>query len=249
MLKNQLQTNRTIEVTERDYHILRLIGEQFCLSADHLKILGAKHSELATIQQDGILTESAYKRLYLRWEKAGYIQKDKVFGLMWFYLTSRGLELVGLDFKKWLPSWSERDHYRAINAVRLYLEDSYQAAVLQWTSERFLWAEAREQGKHLADGAVTFDGSHIAVEVELTRKSYQRHAEIFANLLIHYDYIWYFVDRPVLTNVHNHIERFCAEHGISQSDSRFVTLSMAELPPHYFDRRLKPYQHSSFARF
>ena len=166
----------TVQATERDQHLIRWIVEQYAISLDQLaQSIGA--------------TEHAARRLMQRWKRAGWaearvlISREKP----WIWITRRGQADMGTGYRHWEPVLAKLAHIRAVNAVRMGLEQRRPDGV--WTSERALLQaqasaqrSAREQGleplktHHLPDGVWQIDGNaeQTAVEVERSYKGTDR---------------------------------------------------------------------------
>lgn len=175
----------TIRATERDMQLLRWIAEQYAIPIDQLaELIGA--------------TEHAARRLMQRWKKAGWAEGRVLIvrerPLVW--VTRRGLDDMGIDYRPWEPTLAKIEHIRAVNAVRLSLEASRPNGI--WTSERQLLKEqaqrqraAREKGleppkaHHLADGLwqIAVDADPTAVEVERSYKGTERTTQIMLHLV------------------------------------------------------------------
>jgi hypothetical protein len=121
-----------------------------------------------------------------RWQALRFARLEKPFldAPMWCWVTRRGLEALGLMYEAEFPVLSDLAHIHQVNHVRLTLarasQMGHQIPTHTWISERLL---ASQQGERIAgrpvghrpDGALQLgDGSLEAIEVELTRKSYQR---------------------------------------------------------------------------
>jgi hypothetical protein len=147
-----------------------------------------------------------------RWQALRFAHLEKPFldAPMWCWVTKRGLEELGLAYEAEFPVLADLPHIHQINHVRLTLarasQTGNQIPTHTWISERAL---ASEQGERLAgrpaghrpDGALHLcDGSREAVEVELTRKSYERLQAILEELTAPdsgYRSVRYFVSESV----------------------------------------------------
>ncbi len=186
----------SVQATDRDMYLLQWIGQMYAARLDHVQVLGALKSEDASIQATGRLGDSAVKNIYRRWLRAGWIEKQKLLvgKPQWLWLSRRGLRQVGLQYAYRSPSLARLQHIHQVNEVRLYIEQKL-GDKAQWVSERDInQARKTAHKKHLVDGEVLFDGTRIAIEVELNRKSQKRLASILAELRRDYEAVWYFAD-------------------------------------------------------
>jgi hypothetical protein len=172
---------------------------------------GEKRQQLPWSRDPERRLKSTYK-IVRRWQALRFAQLEKPFQdtPMWCWVTKRGLEALGLAYDAAFPILSDLTHLHQINLVRLTLarasQTGNQIPPHTWVSERAL---ASFQGERLAgkpaghrpDGALQLgDGSLEAIEVELTRKSYQRlHAilEALTALDSGYRCVRYFVSESV----------------------------------------------------
>ncbi len=164
-----------------------------------------------------------------RWQTLGFARLEKPFlnAPMWVWVTRHGLEELGLAYDAGFPQRADLAHIHQINHVRLTLaraaqirasEPANQVPAHIWISERAL---AAAQGGQLAgtsvghrpDGVLQLrNGSLEAVEVELTRKSYERLQDILSELTAPksgYARVRYFVSEnaaPVLVEARAQLE-------------------------------------------
>lgn len=126
-----------------------------------------------------------------RWERAGLVLRQRLYGRSWVVPTSAGLAFAGLPYTPWRPSYGRLAHVHAVSVVRLALEAA--APGLAWISERALERERRQAGGtwHRADAAIEVpapaDRPRLqqalhAIEAELTPKSRPNLAEVFDTL-------------------------------------------------------------------
>lgn len=208
----EVKRRRRIYINQRDIAALKWIGEQQAVRFDHLQHLLGRMSP-RTPQVPGVLSIHTVPQVVERWEADGLVVARKYsFGEPhWVWLTSRGLQQMDLPYSYREPSLSKRNHYHAVNGVRLTLEAKWQDD-FEWISERTL---VREQGQQVAQGeqaaavhipdaeAFLYDhdeGSgqayvRYAIEVELTQKSRKRLHSILAQLNAdsRYESVAYFV--------------------------------------------------------
>ena len=216
----ETKRQRRIYFNQRDIAALKWIGEQQAVRFDHLQHLLGRMSP-RTPRVPGVLSIRTVPQVVERWQLDGLVVvRQYSFGEPhWVWLTSRGLQQMGLPYGYREPSLSKRNHYHAVNGVRLTLEARRQDN-FEWISERAL---AREQGQQIAHGeqaAATHipdaegllydqdeDGGgatmRYAIEVELTQKSRKRLDSILVQLKAdsRYDSIAYFVAESCYTAV------------------------------------------------
>ena len=92
-------------------------------------------------------------------------------------------------FGVWRPRLGSLSHVAAVNDVRLHIQSL--APATEWIPERML-ARDRRAGEHLPDGVAITDGTHVAIEVELTVKSRRRVTAILDELTSRFDATLYF---------------------------------------------------------
>ena len=191
--------------TDRDLDALKWIAEQYTISLDHLAILLARlgdPDEYAQKPKDpDQLTEARAMKIVRRWEQMGLISRGRfLYGdPLWLWLTPEGLKLVAPEageFRNYTPTAATINHLYWINQTRLHLEGKYK---VKWTGEREVRASLKtEMGAkhpHVPDAIVEYDDHCIAIEVELSTKTYSRLDKILHELSLstEYDTIWYFV--------------------------------------------------------
>ena len=191
-----------VRATERDLKIMTYIGEQYAISLNHLK-------QLLEIEKGKMLSESTVQRLCVRWQSAGWIEKQKLLAYrpQWVWLTKYGLQEMGLDYPYRSPSLARLNHIYYANAVRLHIEEKHGDGV-EWRSERLVNVERKvDKKKHVVDGELMFRGEVIAIEVELSKKSKKRLFSILSELRRDYKYVWYFSADGCYKTVKEAIER------------------------------------------
>jgi hypothetical protein len=147
-----------------------------------------------------------------------YLERPK-----WIWVSDAGLRRLGLEYSDaHFFEEEELNHLYQVTAIRLKLarrpEDPGAAWFAHsWISERAIKASYPQNRPgtvlpHLPDGALELDedafvkmergieislrrGARIAVEVELSRKHFQRLEEILPDLLLHYSGAWYFCEQ------------------------------------------------------
>ncbi len=187
------------KLSERDLWLLGWIGEQWGVQRDQLeKLLARRIARQDLVTRQGFLSS---KGVIERWEAQGLAvyRKLVVERPGWIWLTKKGLSELGFSFSYVeLKPTSDLNHMYWTNQVRMYVEAKHADRV--WISERAL--KYGRQGRknwlrHPTDGDILAGedlSKRIAVEVELTAKSYDRTLEIMTALTRHnYDAVWYFV--------------------------------------------------------
>ena len=198
----------SVILTQRDLAILKWIGEQYAIRFDHLQVLAPRYSE--GLSKDALGYHAIYG-LSSRWVKLGLAERKKIFvgHPMWFWLTKKGIEAVGLDAPYKVPAISRFAHVHAVNSVRLYVEDRVGDSA-RWTCEREANALRKETGqKHLVDGLVEYPDENelVAIEVELTQKRQRRLNSILKELRANYKSVWYFASDESYNAVESAIKR------------------------------------------
>ena len=180
----------SIKITERDLSVLRFIGEQYAVRQDQLARL-LKRPDL------GSLSDSATRAVIARWERAGLTESRKVIAdePRFVWLTRRGLDEVGLAFKRWVPTAASLAHIFWTNQVRIHTEERHPSS--SWRSERELrkgraMQLISDQHCHQVDAEIILREGVVAVEVELTSKSVDRRRSIMAEVAKRYATVWYF---------------------------------------------------------
>jgi hypothetical protein len=193
-----------VHLSARDGVVLAWIGEQYGVRADVAALVLARHSERPTLSRRTVRVQLD------RWERAGLVLRQRLYGRSWVVPTSAGLAFAGLPYPPWRPAYGRLAHVHAVSVVRLALEAA--APGLAWISERALGRERRlaDGGWHLPDGAVEVPAppgrpqlqqALHAVEVELTPKSRPNLAEVFDTLTANTVAVTYFApagDVPAL---------------------------------------------------
>jgi len=220
------RADRGPRLTDRDFSTLAWIAEQYAICADHLAILLARHSEPKEYEPKqkvrGELTMQRTTEIIKRWEHIGLVER-KVFNYgdpTWVWLTAQGLHLVSEQlglFRSHSPVAALINHYYWTNHARLYIEQ--QDPNLEWQSEREIKAgyEKLQSGgrrPHTPDAIIINDkGQRIALEVELSTKTYSRLEKILLELATSdYQYIWYFTLGRAKEVARNAIHNMDAEY-------------------------------------
>ncbi len=196
----------------RDLWALRWIAEQKALRYDQIADLfglwqGWQEADAAkplpATSSATPYTFNAVRRVASRWCKLGYARTEKPFALEppWVWVTQKGVRELGLPYETRFPMLDDLAHIAAINTVRFRLARSKTYAAFTWRSERAIFA-SREEGTrdvaygHTPDGELYAQGEaepQVAVEVELTRKSYARLDAILRELTATYPQVLYVV--------------------------------------------------------
>src|SRR5712692_10138189 len=167
----------------------------------------------------------AVSQLVDKWWKSGWVYKERPYleRPQWLWVTEAGLRRLGLEYSDaHFFEEEELNHLYQVTAIRLRLArrpESPQAAWVAhtWISERAIKASYPQNRPgivlpHLPDGVLELDedapvkmergvelplrrGDRIAIEVELSRKHFQRIEEILPDLLRNYRGVWYFCER------------------------------------------------------
>lgn len=204
---------------QRDWDVMRFIGEQKAVRYDQLRALLAAHPTTA-IEGREYLSDTRTREEITRWEAGGYaIYNTKLDRPGWIYLTKRGLYHVGLPVRHEEPKAESLPHLFWINETRFYLTKRHGNSLnFQWQSERMIeitrkaYLEeqkfARTHGDdidipsqyttwHTPDAILRFEDEEgtwiIAIEVELSGKRARRWQDIFEAMFRRYDHVWYYV--------------------------------------------------------
>lgn len=204
-----------VRATERDLYLLSWIGDQFALRVDQLH-------QLASSYKGEELSFSTIKWLASRWQKAGWIHKQKLLAgqPQWIWLSREGLSDLGLDYPYNKPGVGRLNHIYHANAVRFWVERRSNEKA-SWVSERIVNARRKEYRNHLVDGEVLYNGIKIAVEVELTQKSRPRLISILRELQRDYEAVWYFAAEECYSAVKSAIE------SVPNHEKTFVLYNLA----------------------
>ena len=187
----QARRRASVEWSERDGRLLRLVGEQYAITVQQLARL------LGRTQRNG-------RWLRDRWLRAGWVESHPFawHGPAFLWLTAKGIRICDSPYRRWRPNTAMTAHIEAVTEVRLLLEQELRLG--RWTSERAL-AQASPsrsvQRPHLPDGLLDLADGPVAVEVELTSKSRVRLAAIVEELAASHSRVWYFAAPPLLPAV------------------------------------------------
>jgi len=175
--------------TERDLRLLRIVSEQYAVTLPQLAVMMDRSIHAARWLRD-------------RWRRAGWIDSRAVLAARPVFLwpTRTGLHAAGLDYPGWGPTPGALAHVEAVTDVRLHLQAAGPNA--GWVSERDITLATA--GEHRPDGLLVVGDRHVAVEVELTRKSRARTRGIMCELVARYPGVVYFTapaPRPLIEDL------------------------------------------------
>lgn len=176
----------TVRATERDLYLLRWVAEQYAVRVDLLR-------QLVGAYRGAPVSESAIKWLVARWERAGWVKRQKLLAgqPQWVWLSRRGVRELAVPFPYLKPGVGRLEHIHHAGRVRAFVERKRPEA--RWVSERHANIARRKRRAHRVDGEVRLGDARIAIEVELSQKSRRRLRAILTELQRDYDTAWYFV--------------------------------------------------------
>lgn len=191
-------------LTDRDLDALEWIAQQYAVSFDHLGILLARLMDYSEYAQKpitpGELTDKRTAKIVRRWERLGLVERGWILhdDPAWVWLTPAGLQTVADELgelRSYTPTPAKINHIYWCNHARLYVEQKRNDA--EWLSERQVRANHKsERGvkrPHTPDAVITSNGHQIALEVELSTKTYSRLDKILEELAeSDYHTVWYF---------------------------------------------------------
>jgi hypothetical protein len=162
----------------RDLETLSWLAEQYGARTDQLDVL------LGCGPRTG-------QRVVARLRDQGLVSSCRLLvgEAAWVIPTAAGLRAAGQGFSVWRPSLGLLTHTATVNDVRLHVQG--RSPESEWVSERLL-ARERQQGQHLPDAVVVTEGRRVAIEVELTVKSYRRLHAILDELTACFDAVLYY---------------------------------------------------------
>jgi hypothetical protein len=219
IIKNRKpRSDKGPRLTDRDLDALEWIAAQYAVSLDHLSILLARLMDYSDYAQKpkepGELTDKRTAKIVKRWEQLQLIERGWILyddpAFVW--LTPAGLQTVAEELgelRPYTPTPAKINHIYWSNTARLYVEQNHDDLV--WLSERQIRANHKsERGvkrPHTPDAIATIDGDQIAIEIELSTKTYSRLDKILHELaLSDYHTIWYFARGQAKQVVENAIE-------------------------------------------
>jgi hypothetical protein len=155
-------------MTPRDMWVLEWIGDSFAARLDQVCELMSRDPQKPMLRRT--LSYSTVVGRVHRWQLAGWIDYQRILatGPGWVYLTRKGLDAVGLEYKAKMPAWKTLDHVFAVNEVRLTTEWAY------WTSERWIRTNwKKDKYEEIPDAIIqdAHNGPDIAIEVEISYKA------------------------------------------------------------------------------
>jgi hypothetical protein len=125
-----------LQVTERDITALSFIGQQYCITFDHLQTLLALHSPTVGLDR---LSVGATRNALERWLQLGYIEPPRkaLRGYpVCIWLSRKGLKDLQIPYAYYLPNPTSIPHFYAVNAVRLHFHQF--DTPTQWRAQRLL---------------------------------------------------------------------------------------------------------------
>lgn len=194
----------------------------------------------------------AVSQIVDKWWKNGWVWKERphLERPKWVWVNEAGLRRLGLEYiDAHFFEEEELNHLYQVTAIRLRLarrpEDPHAVWFAHtWISERAIKASYPQNRPgillpHLPDGALELDedalvkmergvelplrrGDRIAIEVELSRKHFQRLEEILPDLLRHYRGVWYFCERKAYDAVVATKQRLVEGGILSKEQSRLI---------------------------
>lgn len=175
-----------MRLTERDLCLMQWLHKFAYVSIEQLQ------------QKMHISKSTIYSRLH-KLVEANYLQHRYILhGLPGIYfLTKKGCKLVN-NFLPQLQRIAIANYRHDLMVINLaiYLENKYN---VEYISERQLRSQSNHNYNfsHLPDGEIYLQNKHIAIEVELTRKSSRRIQKIlqYYSSNLHYSEVWYFYDK------------------------------------------------------
>jgi hypothetical protein len=182
-------------VSDRDLTTLRVIGDHLAVRQTDLQLLlGAD--------------ERAVRAWLARMDRAGFIARQRVVGVTWVLLTTAGHHAAASEqdplpySPRPLSTWVA-DHATTTLRLRLQLQGAYPDA--EWRSERWWRRRQKTSGGHMRvpDGSLLLpSGTHIAIEVEITRRRPDRYVRIAREYAGDVDVAWWFTTPGLLDWLH-----------------------------------------------
>lgn len=230
--KRRTRSDTGPRITERDLAALRWIAQQYAISQDHLAILLARLAPEEAPEADH-LTEKRTAEIVRRWQELKLVEKGRILhnGPAWVWLTGEGLRLISEElgsFRPYTPNPAKLNHLFWCNHARLFVEGRKQDTT--WTSERELAAgnhiERGQKRPHLPDAVVITNQHSVAIEVELSPKTYPRLDTILHELARSgYNAVWYLTRGRSTAVMKGAIG---AMHQMYQS--KFIVYNLDEMP-------------------
>ncbi len=173
-------------LTGPDAALLGFVAQMYGVQLDQLAVLLADRGEPA----------GSARELVARWRAAGFAETGELsLGEPWAWATRKGLDACGLRTKLVKPATQTLRHTHAATDVRLAIQQTaaFRDGGAWWRAERSILSglEFPARSAHVPDGEVHWPagsgspwaGQIWAVEVELTRKSVERTAQIMGEAL------------------------------------------------------------------
>lgn len=194
----------------------------------------------------------AVSRIVDKWWKNGWACKERPYleRPQWLWVTEAGLRRLGLEYNDaHFFDEEELNHLYQVTAIRLRLARRPESAQSTWFPHTWISERAIKAGypqnrpgiilPHLPDGALELDqdapvkmergvelplrrGDRIAIEVELSRKHFQRLEEILPGLLQHYRGAWYFCERKAYDAIVATKQRLVEAGVLTAAQSRLI---------------------------
>lgn len=205
----------SFEQTERDTFGLRYVAEMQAVRYEHLCDLFGwwKYQRAQQIGDASAVyqpeTVAAVRSIINRWKRAGLIVTLQPFRgePVWVSVTRKGMEQLGFSYVVGFPrsyeALREQAHLYQTSRVRLRFMQSQTYGGYRWIPEQAILigrgeARRRHSYEHRPDALLVDESGGemtviAAVEVELTRKSYDRLSAIMHELLQQYPYVLYVV--------------------------------------------------------
>lgn len=158
---------------EWELPLLQLVIEQYAMPLDQLgRFAGCSERR----------TEALVEHLM----RVGYVDYDRIVRSEspWVWLTKRGAHYAGLGMRSTPPHVGAMERIRAVNEVRLYLEERMPEH--RWISSRRVVQRYGRAGSRV-NGAMEVGDELHAVKVELVRRDYERRRRGVEGLLQRYD--------------------------------------------------------------
>jgi hypothetical protein len=171
------------KVHQGDLAALNWMCEQYAARLDHLEALTGKGSTWS-------------RNLVGRLREAGLVRMEQIVvgQPSWVIPTYKGLKACDLRYWIWKPKLGALTHISAANDVRIHVQAQKPGS--EWLSERYLLAEAKEEGKgrhgHVPDGVLLAEGHSVAIEVELSVKHMRRTEGFIDELARRFDGVLYY---------------------------------------------------------
>lgn len=167
--------------SDRDLEALRIISTAVAVPTDLLaRFLNSRRTEATKLVRRLEQAECLVSREFLPGDAP------------WVWLTGKGARLSGTGIRERSrpPALASLAHRRAIQQVRLDLETQDPSG--SWIPEAQFYAEQRGSGLQIPDGVFEAQGKRLAVEVELSRKSFADLRRVLTEHCARYDGVHYY---------------------------------------------------------